>query len=1680
MSNNQIPIRYTELFKLPQMGINPKSINFSTVTMESDKYICIREKGSQINKITVVDVASQKLNSNKITADSSIMNPSTRVLALKSGSLLQIFNLVMHSKMKEFNSKNEKIVFWTWISVNTIALITRTKVYHWSMEGDAKPVKVFDRLDSMDLANIINYRVDHSEKWCLLIGLQKLQNGSMKGVMQLYSVEQKKSQPIEGHSGVFLHFKLAGNAAPTTLISIAANTDQGGKLFIMEVPTPASANNKIKFQKRASKVQFSSRADFPVAMQASEKHGVIYMITLQGYMYMYDAEDATLIYRNRITQETIFVTAPYTSTNGLIGINRVGQVLAISIDENNIIPYIVNNLRNLSLAIRIASRSGLKGADQLFFTQFNKLLQQNQIKAAVKLAAESPNEILRIPQTVARLQQIQPRQGERPPVSLYFQCLIDIGMLNKFESVELAKIVVRKPGGNKYLKNLVAQKKLSASDELGDIIRPFDGDLAMKIYLLAGSHPKIIAGLVERGDYQKILVYCEKVGHTPDYLDILGRLLNINASQALKFALKLNEGESKLDPNIVVDLFADPRRNTIKQATAYLLTICKDDLPEQKDLQTRLLEINLMYSPPKVVNRILNDNIVTHYDQERIAHGCEKKKLYQRALENYSHIDDIKRVLAHSTQIPADFLLNYFETKDPADTLECLREMLNNGKHNIELVVQIATKYSDSLTPEALIDLFESFNAPDGLFYYLSSLVDYSDNGDIHFKYIQAAAKVGEFKEVDRVTKDSNFFDPEKTKNFLKEIKMPDQWPLINVCDRFGFEQELIHHLYSNNDFSSIEMYCLERSPLKTPMVVGALLDVDCNEDFIRSLLEDIGAKCPVKELVEEVESRNNRLKILLNWLQARVNEGNQEEATHNALAKIFIDTNTNYENFLATNEFYVPKVIGAYCENQKHDPHLAFLCYQKGQCDDEIIAVTSDNDMFKKQAEYLIERQDKALWAKVLDPNNEYRRSVIDEVIQSAFNKLETGEVEQVKTTVQSFFNAKLHAELIEILEKILLSTKTEFNRNTNFQNLLIFTAIQADKDRVKGYVVKLENYDPTAIAPLLIESCLFEEAFIVYQKFEHNTMAIKVLLENLHEIERAFEFAQQVDAPEVWSLLGHAQLSAFLISECIDSFLKAQDPSAFTAVIEGANQTNEHEALITYLQMARLRIREVQIETELAYAYAKTDQLAELEEYISGPNSAQIQKVGDRCFDKGLFKAAKILFSTISNYAKLSSALVKLEQYHDAVNSARKANNIRTWKEVNIACVNANEFRLAGMCGIHIMVHADELEELVKYYLQRGNFNEVIQLIESGLGHERAHMGMFTELGSLYSKFKPKKLLEHIKLFWRRINIPKLLKVCKHDHHWEAMRFLYMHYEEYDNALKIIMQHSPEAFDHTVFKETINKVSNTELLYDAIHFYLDEQPSALGDLLQTIANKVDNERVVEEVRGRKALLLIIDYLKFVQQQNLKKVNEALNDLYIQQEDYQLLRDSIQNFENFDQLGLARALQKHELLEFRRIASELYKKNGKFKESVALSKQDKLYADAMKTVAISRDGETAEELLKFFVDNGIKECFAACLFTCYDLIRPDVVLELAWKNDMKDFAMPYMIQVMREYTTKVDNLEHALMESQAQNQAAQNINAIQPNPNQSQQQDVYYDQQNYNNGQYDGQQQQQPDFFMS
>ncbi|VDQ03073.1 unnamed protein product [Trichobilharzia regenti] len=279
---------------------------------------------------------------------------------------------------------------------------------------------MFDRHQSLGTnCQIISYLCDLSQKWLLLIGIVAQDNRDA-GYMQLYCVERKVSQPTEGHDAAYARYKAEGNSNPSTLFCFASCNVQACKLHIIEVGQPPAGSQP--FAKKAIDVYFPPEAqnDFPVAMQTSPKYDIIFLITKSGYLHLYDIESGTCIYMNRISSETIFVTAPYEPTAGIIGVNRKGQA--------------------------------------------------GQYSEAAKLAANAPKGILRTPQTIQRFQQVATAPGQTSALLQYFGILLDQGQLNKFESLELCRPVLQQ-GRKQLLEKWLKEDKLECSEELGDLVK---------------------------------------------------------------------------------------------------------------------------------------------------------------------------------------------------------------------------------------------------------------------------------------------------------------------------------------------------------------------------------------------------------------------------------------------------------------------------------------------------------------------------------------------------------------------------------------------------------------------------------------------------------------------------------------------------------------------------------------------------------------------------------------------------------------------------------------------------------------------------------------------------------------------------------------------------------------------------------------------------------------------------------------------------------------------------------------------------------------------------------------------------------------------------------------------------------------------------------------------------------
>ncbi|KAF8970291.1 armadillo-type protein [Flammula alnicola] len=150
--------------------------------------------------------------------------------------------------------------------------------------------------------------------------------------------------------------------------------------------------------------------------------------------------------------------------------------------------------------------------------------------------------------------------------------------------------------------------------------------------------------------------------------------------------------------------------------------------------------------------------------------------------------------------------------------------------------------------------------------------------------------------------------------------------------------------------------------------------------------------------------------------------------------------------------------------------------------------------------------------------------------------------------------------------------------------------------------------------------------------------------------------------------------------------------------------------------------------------------------------------------------------------------------------------------------------------------------LPALIQLYKRRGYFEEIINLLEAGLILEHAHMGIFTKLSILLSKYKPAKFMEHLKLFFARINIPKVIKATEKAHLWPELVFLYIKYNEFDNAALATIERSVDAWEHNQFEDVIVRAANVEIYYKALSFYLRvEQPTLSTDLLTVPIPRID-----------------------------------------------------------------------------------------------------------------------------------------------------------------------------------------------------------------------------------------------
>jgi clathrin heavy chain len=310
-------------------------------------------------------------------------------------------------------------------------------------------------------------------------------------------------------------------------------------------------------------------------------------------------------------------------------------VLLVTIDETTIVPFIVNTVQNVPLAVALSTRANLKGAESLFTSQFQRLFQMGQYKEAAIVAASSPGTVLRNQQTIQLFQQLPSVPGQPSPLLQYFGTLLEKGKLNPVESMELVRPVLQQ-GRKELLEGWLKEDKLECTEELGDLVKRLDLTLALSIYFRAEAKAKVVLCFAESGQYDKIVAYATKVGYTPDYGTILQQVLATNPDAAVKFAQMLltNPSGPLADANSIIDAFM--KKQAVPQITAVLLEALKANRADQvacARVRGGLVCMTMQVSAGSVANAIARDQLAVRAASRR----CDSRQRDVHALRSQAH-----------------------------------------------------------------------------------------------------------------------------------------------------------------------------------------------------------------------------------------------------------------------------------------------------------------------------------------------------------------------------------------------------------------------------------------------------------------------------------------------------------------------------------------------------------------------------------------------------------------------------------------------------------------------------------------------------------------------------------------------------------------------------------------------------------------------------------------------------------------------------------------------------------------------------------------------------------------------------------------------------------------------------------------------------------------------------------
>lgn len=376
------------MIQLADVGVKSASFRFGNVAVDGDKYLVVRDVESSelyflsLNPKEAMETGSTTaytVSRKPTQAEAALHHPTDPVVALRAKAegtqqLVQVLNLETKARMGTA-PMTEPIVYWRWVAPRVLALVTDKSVWHWTLGENGEttePQKLCEREGRLaEGVQIIGYATDKEMKWCVLTGISTQDGGkTIDGSLQLYSLELKKHQQLEGHAACFGSLVMDEALGPQPVICFAEKK-RGSPEFKLHVRDLAPKRDDGKPPLRVcADISLSPDApsDFPLSVHISKKLGLVFLVTKGGYLLLFDGLTGTQLLRHRISQDPVFLISDSPQTGGVITVHKKGLVALTTVNIGLLGPYIQHALPHLpnrsQIYLSLAKRYGLPGADE--------------------------------------------------------------------------------------------------------------------------------------------------------------------------------------------------------------------------------------------------------------------------------------------------------------------------------------------------------------------------------------------------------------------------------------------------------------------------------------------------------------------------------------------------------------------------------------------------------------------------------------------------------------------------------------------------------------------------------------------------------------------------------------------------------------------------------------------------------------------------------------------------------------------------------------------------------------------------------------------------------------------------------------------------------------------------------------------------------------------------------------------------------------------------------------------------------------------------------------------------------------------------------------------------------------------------------------------------------------------